>query len=126
MVQGIADYSLWNMSNQINLRRGQTLTLCIRFRVFFSLGDASCFHVFPAGRGRLSFSVQGKKIMFSGNRNIILPDNTRKIIFQHNLFGKTIFSGHPEKENLVFCVVKGDNLIFFDNVAGLPGSMQNS
>ena len=32
---------------------------------FFSLGDASCFHVFPE-KDRLSLSAQGKKIMFSG------------------------------------------------------------
>ena len=68
MVQGIEDYSLWNISNRINLRRGQTSTLSIRFPVFFSLGDASCFHVFPAGKGRLSLSAQGKKIMFSGKK----------------------------------------------------------
>ena len=34
---------------------------------FFSLGDASCFHVFPEN-GRLSFSAQEKKIMFSGEK----------------------------------------------------------
>ena len=43
------------------------------------------------------------KIIFSGKRNIIFPDNTRKIIFQSNYFGKTIFSGPLEKENMVFC-----------------------
>ena len=42
------------------------------------------------------------KIIFSGKRNIIFPDNTRKIIFQRNFFGKTIFSGRLEKENMVF------------------------
>ena len=70
MVQGIEDYALWNMSNRISLRRGQTLTLCIRFPVFFFflLGDASCFHVFPAWKGRLSLSAQGKKIMFLGKK----------------------------------------------------------
>ena len=160
MVEGIKDYSLSNISNRINLRRGQTSTLSIRFPVFFWLGDASCFHVFP-GKGRLSLSAQGKKVMFwgkntifphntrkimcrrvilwkddifrrskeniifpcifkerssfifrptrkiifSGKRNIIFPDNTRNIIFHRNFFGKTIFSGHPEKENMVFRAV---------------------
>ena len=43
---------------------------------------------------------------FSGKRNIIFHDNTRKIIFQRNFFGKTIFSEHLEKENIVFRAVK--------------------
>ena len=34
---------------------------------FFSLGDVSCFHVFPE-KGRLSLSAQGKKIIFSGKK----------------------------------------------------------
>ena len=78
MVQGIEDYSLWNISSRIDLRRGQTSALYIRFPVFFSLGDASCFHVFH-GKGRLSLSAPGKKIMFLG-KNTIFPDNTRKIM----------------------------------------------
>ena len=45
------------------------------------------------------------KIIFSGKRNIIFPDNTRKIIFQCNFFRKTIFSGRLEKENRVFRAV---------------------
>ena len=47
------------------------------------------------------------KIIFSGKRNIIFLRNVRKIIFHHNLFGKTIFSGRLEKENVVFCAVAG-------------------
>ena len=47
--------------------------------------------------------------MFSGNRNIIFPDNTRKVIFQRKVFWKTMFSGRLEKENMVFRAV----LIFF-------------
>ena len=35
---------------------------------------------------------------------MIFPDNTRKIIFQCNFFGKTTFPGR-EKENMVFCAV---------------------
>ena len=53
----------------------------------------------------ISLSAQGKKIIFSGKENIIFPDNTRKIIFQRNFFGKTIFSGRLEKENMVFHAV---------------------
>ena len=36
---------------------------------------------------------------------MIFPDNTRKIIFQCDFFGKTIFSKHLEKENMVFRAV---------------------
>ena len=39
------------------------------------------------------------KIIFSGKGNIIFPDNTKKIMFQRNSFGKTIFSGRPEKKD---------------------------
>ena len=46
--------------------------------------------------------VSKNKIIFSGKRNIIFPDNTRKIIFQCDLFGKTMFSKHLEKENIIF------------------------
>ena len=48
----------------------------------------------------------GGKIIFSGKRNIIFPDNTWKIIFQRNFFGKTNFSGRLEKENMVFRAVR--------------------
>ena len=37
--------------------------------------------------------------------NITFPDNKRKIIFQRRFFGKTIFSGRLEKENMVFRAV---------------------
>ena len=36
---------------------------------------------------------------------MIFPDNTGKIIFQRNFFGKNIFSGCLEKENMVFRAV---------------------
>ena len=36
---------------------------------------------------------------------MIFPDNTRKIIFQCDFFGKTTFSGRREKENMVFRAV---------------------
>ena len=41
-------------------------------------------------------------MIFSGKRKIIFPNNNRKIIFQCNFFGTTIFSEHLEKENMVF------------------------
>ena len=43
--------------------------------------------------------------MFSEKRNVIFPDNTRKIIFQRNFFGNTIFSGRLEKGNMAFRAV---------------------
>ena len=55
------------------------------------------------------------KIIFSGKRNIIFPDNTRKIIFKCNFFGKTIFSKHLEKENMVFRAVRHD-YVFSDTL----------
>ena len=55
------------------------------------------------------------KIIFSRKRNIIFPNNTRKIIFQRDFFGKTIFSGRLEKENMVFravlLIVLADHLL---------------
>ena len=42
---------------------------------------------------------------FWGKRNAIFPDDKRKIIFQSNFFGKTIFSEHLEKENIAFRAV---------------------
>ena len=62
------------------------------FRYFF--WERSCFLL------RLK-----NKIIFSGKRNIIFPDNSRKIIFQRDFFGKTIFPKHLEKANPVFCAV---------------------
>ena len=44
-------------------------------------------------------------MIFSGKRNIIFPENTRKIIFQLDFFEKSIFSEHLEKENMVFRAV---------------------
>ena len=55
-------------------------------------------------RSSFIFRLRGK-IIFSGKRNIIFTDNTRKIIFQHDFFGKTIFSRRLEKENTVFRAV---------------------
>ena len=66
-----------------------------------SLKKISYFRVFFWERSSFIFRLRCK-IIFSGKRNIIFPDNTRKI----NFFGKTIFSGRLEKENMVFPAVK--------------------
>ena len=142
MVQGIEDYSLWNISNRINLRRGQTSMYFLGKAVFRFLPRVkrSCFweknivfpdntrkimrlrstlwkdHIFRRSEENIKFPCifyersffifrSTCKIIFSGKRNIILTDNTRKIIFHPNFFGKTIFSGRPEKGNMVFRAV---------------------
>ena len=75
-------------------------------KAIFSEGlkKISYFREFLKERSSFIFRLT-RKIIFSGKRSIIFPDNTRKIIFQHNLFGKTFFSGRLEKENMVFRVV---------------------
>ena len=57
--------------------------------------------------------VSKNKIIFSGKRNIIFPDNTRKIILQCDFFGKTMFSKHLEKENMVFRALLFKSLLSF-------------
>ena len=56
-------------------------------------------------KDHLFFFHLKNKIIFSGKRSIIFPDNTTWIIFQCNFIGKTIFSEHLEKKNLVFFAV---------------------
>ena len=65
------------------------------------LKKTSYFHIFFWKISSFIFRLKNK-IIFSGKRNIIFPDNTRKIIFQCNLFGKTIFSEYLEKEKYGF------------------------
>ena len=62
---------------------------------------SSHFHVFFWERSSFIFR-SGSKIIFSGKRNIIFPDNTRKIIFHPDFFRETIFSGRLAKENFCF------------------------
>ena len=72
-------------------------------KTIFSEGlkEISYFCVFFK-KDHLSFSTQRVRSYF--------PDNTRKIIFQRYFLGKTIFSGRPEKENMVFrAVIKEHN-----------------
>ena len=66
-----------------------------------SLKKISYFLVFFRERSSFIFRLR-YKIIFSGRRKIAFSDNTKRIIFQRNLFGKTIFSGRLEKENTVF------------------------
>ena len=62
------------------------------------------FFLFFWERSSFIFRLRGN-IIFSGRRKIIFPDDARKIIFQRNFFGKSIFSGHAEKENMAFGAV---------------------
>ena len=135
MVQSIEDYSLQNISNRINLRRSQASTLYIRFSVFlrwamhhvsiYFLGKAvfhflhdekrSCFrekntifsyfHVLFKKYHR-SFSVQGVRSYFWENEISSFPIIQERSCSSAIFFGKTIFSGRPEKENMVFRAVK--------------------
>ena len=58
---------------------------------FFFAGDASCFHVFP-GKGRVSLSAQGKKVMFSGKKIPSFQIIRQRSCAGATSFGKTIFS----------------------------------
>ena len=55
-------------------------------------------------------------IIFLGKRNFIFSDDTRKIIFQCNIFEKTISLEHLEKENIVYQAVywtkEGTNKVY--------------
>ena len=78
MVQGIEDYSLWNISNRINLRRGQTSTLYIRFPVFLRWAMHHVSMCFPR-KTVFRFLLREKRSCF-WEKNTIFPDNTRKIM----------------------------------------------
>ena len=69
------------------------------------LKKISYFHVFFWEGSSFMFRLKNKMI-FSGKRNITFPGNIRKIIFQRDFFGKTIFSDHLEKENMVSRAVR--------------------
>ena len=69
---------------------------------FSSLGDASCFHVFPE-KDRLSLSGQGKKIMFLG-KNTIFPDNTGKIMCRCRPFWKVHLFRRFEENIISPCI----------------------
>ena len=52
------------------------------------------------------FPPKKKNSYFLEKRNTIFPDITKKIMFRREFFGKTIFSKHLEKENMVFRAVR--------------------
>ena len=69
-----------------------------------SLKKISYFYVFFRERSSFIFYLRCH-IIFSGKRSMIFPDNKRKIIFPRDFFGKIIFSGRLEKENMAFRAV---------------------
>ena len=74
-------------------RKGNFIFVGKRNTTFINIQKTSYFHVFFA-KYHPSFSVRKKNIRFSGKINAIFPHDIRKIIFQCNFFGKTIFSEH--------------------------------
>ena len=79
------------------------------------LKKISYFHVVFGERLSLIFCIKNK-IIFSGKRCIIFPDNTRKMIFWCNFFEKTISSEHLEKGNMFFCAVSCFCTVLFNGV----------
>ena len=68
------------------------------------LNKISYFHVFFWGRPSFIFRLKNKMI-FTGKRNTIFPDHaTRKIIFQCNFLGKTIFTEHLKKTSYLHVI----------------------
>ena len=98
MVRSIEDYSLQNISNQINLRRSQILILCIRFLVFLCWATHHVSMYF-LGRSVFTFLPDGYRSCFR-EKNAIFPDSTRKIICRHGLFWKDHL--FRRSENIIF------------------------
>ena len=94
-------------SFQVIQERSYSSAIFIGKTIFLGhLKKISYFHVYFWERSSFIFFRLKKKIIFSGKRNITCPDNTiRKIIFQCDFFGKTIFSEHLKEENMVFRAV---------------------
>ena len=67
---------------------------------FSSLGDASCFHVFPK-KDRLSTSCPEEKRSCFREKNTIFADNTGKIMCRHGSFWKDHLFRRFE-ENIIF------------------------
>ena len=92
-----------------------------------SLKKISYFRVFFWERSSFIFRLRGK-IIFSGKRNIIFSNNTKKIIFQRYFLGKTVLSGRLQKENMVFRAVAPGRIfptkfLFFHHQKSIPPSL---
>ena len=102
MVQSIEDYSLQNISNQINLRIGQASALYIRSPIFLRWAIHHVSMYFP-GRTVFRFLPREKRSCFLG-KNTIFPDSTRKIMCQLGPFWKDHLFRRPE-ENIIFSCI---------------------
>ena len=74
-------------------QKGNFIFVGKRNTTFIKIQKTSYFQLFFE-KYHLSFSVRKKNIIFSRKRNAIFPHDIRKIKFQRNFFGKTIFSEH--------------------------------
>ena len=110
MVQSIEDYSLQNICNRINLRRGQTSTLYIRFPVFLRWAmhhvplyflRKTVFH-FLARKKRSCFREKIPSFQIIQERSCAGAA----------LFGKTIFSEGLKKMSYFRVFFKKDHLSF--------------
>ena len=114
MVQGIEDYSLWNISNRINLRRGQTSTLCIRFPVFVFVFFAGRCIMFPCNscweRPSFAFCPWQKDHVFG--KKIPSFQIMQERCAGAAPFGKTIFSEGLKKISYFRVFFKKDHLSF--------------
>ena len=109
MVQSIEDYSLWNISNRINLRPN-----------FDPIYQVSCFfrwamhHVsmYFQRKAALHFLLRKKRSCFRG-KNTIFPDSTRKIICRHGTFWKHHIFRRSD-ENIIFpCIFEERSSFIF-------------
>ena len=91
-------------SSQILQKRSYSSAIFSEKTIFSEHLKKTLYFLFFFFLERLSFLFR-LKIIFSEKRNMIFPDNTRKIIFQCDIFEKTIFSENLEIEKMVFRAV---------------------
>ena len=83
-----------------------------------SLKKASYFRVFFLGRSSFVFCLR-YKIIFLGKRNILFPDNTRKIIFQSNFLERLSFQNVWKKKIWFSVQCRGPKLVYKEGVEAL-------
>ena len=110
MVQSIEDYSLWNIFNRINLRRGQTSTRYVSFPIFF----AGWCIMFPyiSWEGPSFIFCPGKKDHVFGEKIPSLQMIQKRSCAGAALSGKTIFSEGLKKISYFRVFFKKDHLSF--------------
>ena len=110
MVQNIEDYSLWNMFNLINLRRGQTSTRYVSFPIFFA---GRCI-MFPciSWEGPSFIFCPGKKDHVFWKKIPSFQMIQKRSCAGAALSGKTIFSEGLKKISYFRVFFKKDHLSF--------------